>query len=122
MLVDDALGQRWPGLLLPYVIKKLSNAGRRHVINNDVWLGSESLEEVGHVVKVRNLPAIVCSDGGPKKQVTALIAQALQCLSCAVQKLAVRIDKREVHIHEDVGVFHARASDPALIALILNQP
>ena len=77
MLVDEAFGQRSPRLLLPNVVNELSNARRRHVIDDDVGLGCEALEEIGHAVEVCDLPAVVCSTRGPEKQVATLVAQTL---------------------------------------------
>src|SRR5438874_1518764 len=108
VLVDDALGEHRPRLLLPNVINKLSNARRGHVVDDDVRLGGKALEEIDHAVKMCDLPAVVRSASGPEKEMATLVAQPLQRLSRSVQKLAIGIDECEVHIHEDVGVFHAR--------------
>ena len=81
MLVDDALGECSPRLLLRYVINKLCNAFRRHIVDNDVWFGGEALKELGHAIKLRNLLAVVSPDGGPKKQSEIDIYQDVRVFS-----------------------------------------
>ena len=88
------------------IVVELRNAGGRHVIDDDVGFGGEAFEQFGETVELSNFAAVIRADGGPKEEIAAFIAEALQRFANTIEEFAVGIDDGEIDVDEDVGIFH----------------